>query len=714
MKQCYGCFENYDESLGMCPYCGYEEGEEPEEALHLVPGRELKDTYIIGKVLGYGGFGVTYLGWNKVLKQKVAIKEYLPSEFSTRMPGQSHVTVFNGEKAEQFHDGVMKFVEEANRLAQFRNTDGIVRIFESFHENRTAYIVMEYLDGQTLTKHLENTGKLAGDEAVRLMMPIIQSLRTVHEYGIIHRDIAPDNIMVTKSGQVKLIDFGAARYATTSHSRSLTVVIKPGYSPEEQYRSQGDQGPWTDVYAVGATMYRMVTGQAPPDAMERRAFFEGKKKDILNPVSKYSKKIGDNLETAILNAMNVRIEDRTPDMAAFEHELTTQGEVRRRRGTIRKIDMLRWPLWMKVAIPAAACAVIALTYLFLTGAIGFSVSLKERSSVPEGMARVPSVVSNDLEKAEEKTRNKFIMQITGKEESDSIPENLVLSQSIEAGSVVRINSLLEIVISAGAESEPVIDEEGRVIAADLQFRSMETATRMLEGQGMVVIIEEEPSDVVAEGLVIRQIPVAGTPLARGAEVILIISVGSPPFDMPGVIGMDESEARAQLNDKGLSVDVAYIHSDDVEEGGVISQSLAAGSPVQRGEVVSITVSSGPDTSQQPNPGAGAGQPPNTNNGAGQQPNPGTGAGQAPNTNTGAGPSPNPGGGASTSPNPGAGASTSPSPNTGAGPTPSPNTGASPPPSPSAETKPPATPEVEPATLTRIDVKPPGKTTYNIG
>ena len=449
MNLCYGCFKKYQEELDMCPHCGYEDGEGPEEALHLQPGRMLKETYIVGKVLGYGGFGVTYLGWNTVLEQKIAIKEYLPNEFSTRIPGQTEVTIFNGDKFEQFHDGVEKFVEEANRLAQFRSTEGIVRIFETFKENNTAYIVMEYLDGETLTKHLEKTGLIPAEEATRLIMPIIQSLQVVHQQGIVHRDIAPDNIIITKSGEVKLIDFGASRYATTSRSRSLTVVIKPGYSPEEQYRSRGDQGSWTDVYAVGATMYRMITGKTPPDAMERRAFFEGKKKDILSKPTKHSKQINGNQETAILNAMNVRIEDRTPNMQIFEQELKSETEVKRRYGRIKKIDVLKWPLWTKIAIPATACFMLVLSVLFAIGIIGTKANLKEKINVPEGMSRVPSIVSTDLKKAESRIKEISLnIKIIGKEESDDIPANLILTQDLEAGSIVIINTEIKVKICA--------------------------------------------------------------------------------------------------------------------------------------------------------------------------------------------------------------------------------------------------------------------------
>ena len=525
-KQCYGCFENHADNLDMCPRCGYE-GEGAEEALHLSPGRTLKDVYLVGKVLGYGGFGVTYLGWNTTLEQRVAIKEYLPNEFATRMPDQTQVTIFNGEKSEQFHDGMERFIEEANRLVQFRESEGIVRIYESFKENNTAYIIMEYLDGQTLTKYLEEKGLLPADEVIRLMSPIIQSLRIVHEHGIIHRDIAPDNIIASNDGQVKLIDFGAARFATTTRSRSLTVIIKPGYSPEEQYRSRGDQGPWTDVYAVGATMYRMITGQTPPDAMERRAFFEGKKKDILMPLTKYTKKINENQETAILNAMNVRIEDRTPDMGIFEQELTSEDEVKRRFGKIRKIDLLKWPLWTKIAVPAAACLVTVLSVLFMTGFIGFSANLQEDSSVPDGMAKVPSIVNNDIERAHERINGQLSLQIIGKEESNDIPANLIMSQDLVAGSIVAINSELKVIISAGAEVDnTIIDEQGRFALADVQYRTLEEALEILEGQqGMIVTVLEESSETVAAGVVISQSPIAGALLEAGTEIILIVSSG---------------------------------------------------------------------------------------------------------------------------------------------------------------------------------------------
>ena len=348
IKRCMGCMECYGEDFNVCPHCGYVEGTPADEAIHLEPGTLLHNRYVIGKVLGYGGFGVTYIGWDARLEQKVAIKEFLPSEFSTRMPGQSTVTVFGGEKREQFQDGLHKFVDEAKRLARFQNEPGIVTIFDSFAENDTAYIIMEYLEGETLASRLSREKTIPEDEAVDLLRPVMHSLEAVHREGILHRDIAPDNIFLTKNGGVKLIDFGASRYATTTHSRSLTVIIKPGYSPEEQYRSRGDQGPHTDVYALASTLYKMITGQTPPDAMERHAIVETKRRDTLVSPHKYAKKLSTAREVAILNAMNVQIQDRTPDIPTFLQELDANPPAKRVYGKIKKLDLYSWPLWLKI------------------------------------------------------------------------------------------------------------------------------------------------------------------------------------------------------------------------------------------------------------------------------------------------------------------------------------------------------------------------------
>lgn len=593
-KYCMGCMERYDDELNICPYCGYVEDTPAEQALHMKPGSILHDRYIVGRALGYGGFGVTYIGWDALLEQKVAIKEYLPGEFSTRMPDVTQVTVYNGDKRQQFLTGLARFVEEAKRLAKLNEIDGVVKVYDSFQENNTAYIIMEYLEGETLAARLKREKRIAPEEAVSMLLPVIQSLQVVHDHGIIHRDIAPDNLFITKDGTVKLIDFGAARYATTAQSRSLTVIIKPGYSPEEQYRSRGDQGAYTDVYAIAATLYRMITGRTPLDAMERRAYFESKEKDILKSISAYCPDIDQNTENAILNAMNVRIEDRTQNMDALAHDLTTDEPVLRIKGKIRKIDLLRWPLWAKIAIPCVATILLVIGILFGTGVIRFSsATLQSDIVIPDGMTRVPSVISDTLDAAAERIDNAELhYSISGKEYSDAIPANMVLTQDLSAGTLVVQNTTINIVISAGVQTE--ISED---VMVDLTYLTENAARQLADKLGLHLSVTYEESDTVAAGLVISQDIPEGTKLQDKDVVCIVVSEGLPTFYMPDVVGETEEEAQKLLTEKGLSVTFDYEESDAAEKGKVIEQSVAADSAVTKGTEIVLTVGSGGETAQ---------------------------------------------------------------------------------------------------------------------
>ena len=440
--KCYGCFAELNSELKVCPHCGYVVGTKADESIFMDPGTKLQGRYTIGRAIGFGGFGVTYIGWDDVLEQRVAIKEYLPGDFSTRVPGQSQVKVFNGEKDEQFHDGMKEFIDEAKRLAKFQNEQGIVKIFDSFEENNTAYIIMEYLEGQTLTAYLKEHGIVEENAAVKMLMSVMESLKKMHAEGLLHRDIAPDNIFLTKDGEVKLIDFGAARYATTSHSRSLTVIIKPGYSPEEQYRSRSDQGPYTDVYALAATLYKMMTGITPPDALERRAKYETKSQDLLEAPKKCNKEISAVRDVALLNAMNVRIEDRTPDINSFIKELNADVPAKRVYGKLKKVEIYRWPVWVKVALVAAFAGIAIFGGLLGTGTIRFDSMFTNTVEVPDGMVVVPDVEGLNGEKAISKIENAGLTVVT---------EGNVESEYIEAGKIVLQNPSGKLIVQKGSE-----------------------------------------------------------------------------------------------------------------------------------------------------------------------------------------------------------------------------------------------------------------------
>ena len=288
-----------------------------EENLHCLR----KETRLIGRytiegVLGQGGFGITYLGIDELHEKKVAIKEFFPQGIVTRnIEYQDTVTVtFVGEK-DNYEKGKERFLKEARTMAKFSKDEGIVKALDFFEINNTAYIVMEYLEGITLKQYLRENQRIAPEDLIELLVPLIESLDEIHSQGMIHRDISPDNIMVLPDGRIKLMDFGAARDYTEFGEKSLSIVLKPGYAPPEQYQTHGVQGPWTDIYALCATMYKCITGENPPDAIERVM------DDSLKKISEFGIVIPLQEEAAIIKGMSVSAKDRYQDIKDFCEDL---------------------------------------------------------------------------------------------------------------------------------------------------------------------------------------------------------------------------------------------------------------------------------------------------------------------------------------------------------------------------------------------------------
>ena len=291
--------------------------ESMEENLHcLRKGTRLIGRYTIEKVLGQGGFGITYLGMDELHEKPVAIKEFFPQGIVTRnIEYQDTVTVtFVGEK-DNYEKGKERFLKEARTMAKFSKDKGIVKALDFFEINNTAYIVMEYLEGVTLKQYLRENKRIDAEDLVELLVPLIESLDEIHSQGLIHRDISPDNIMVLPDGRIKLMDFGAARDYTEFGEKSLSIVLKPGYAPPEQYQTHGVQGPWTDIYALCATMYKCITGENPPDAIERVM------DDHLKKISAFGIPVLPQIEEAIIKGMSVAANDRYQNVGDFCEDL---------------------------------------------------------------------------------------------------------------------------------------------------------------------------------------------------------------------------------------------------------------------------------------------------------------------------------------------------------------------------------------------------------
>ncbi len=304
MTFCPYCMSAVPEDYRFCAVCGKQRYHNVP-AHQLLPGTMLQQRYLIGASLGEGGCGITYIGRDLNLDMLVAVKEFFPNGFVTRnnnvAPSVDMPTT--ADRKDFFEKGCEKFLQEARTLAKFSTEPGIVNVRDFFEQNNTAYIVMEYLNGETLKAHIDKNGKLSIEETLNLLLPVMSSLKKVHDDGLIHRDISPDNIMIMPEG-AKLLDFGAARDISAMGNKSLSIMLKPGYAPEEQYRTHGEQGPWTDVYALCATVYKCITGITPDDSIDRN--FD----DTLKPPSELGIDIHPITEAALMCGLAIDHRER--------------------------------------------------------------------------------------------------------------------------------------------------------------------------------------------------------------------------------------------------------------------------------------------------------------------------------------------------------------------------------------------------------------------
>lgn len=319
---CPSCFEEQVTDSDICGVCGFNGSAVFENMGALPIGTVLQDRYILGKSLGKGGFGITYLAFDKAGAQKVAVKEYFPDSLSYRAPGTSTISSYTGDKADYFTSGAEKFYGEAKILSRFNGNEHIINVLDFFYANNTAYYVMEYIDGIDLKKYIAmKGGRLPYTEAIDVMIPVMYALIIVHSLDILHRDISPDNIYLTKNGDIKLLDFGAARQVYAEQSNSLSVILKQGYTPVEQYRKRGNHGPWSDIYSLGATVYYALTGIVPEESINRL------ENDDLKMPSELGVPVPLDFEMILRKMMAVKPEDRYQSVIELKEAMRNLGAI---------------------------------------------------------------------------------------------------------------------------------------------------------------------------------------------------------------------------------------------------------------------------------------------------------------------------------------------------------------------------------------------------
>lgn len=501
---CYSCMNELTDG-NICHHC-LKENTADDIVYRLKAGTILNNKYLVGNCIGEGGFGITYIGRDLTLDMRVAIKEYFPNGYVNRNNTVSQdVTASTESQKEIFYKGKDSFLEEARKIAKFVGEPGIVSVREYFEANGTAYIIMDYLDGVNLASYVRSNGTIPATKIFEVMLPMVRSLKRIHEAGIIHRDISPDNIMYLKSGSLKLMDFGSARYFT-NNQKGMSVLLKQGYAPEEQYRKNGDQGPWTDVYGLCATMYRCITGVIPVDALDRM------RNDTLEPPSKLGVDIPESLEVVLLYGLAVFKENRCQDMDELadlmERALAKQKiTVKNSQDVYADIDRAQ----------AADGYYRKQTQKQFTG-----------SQPTQPRLSTVNRASDDIPRHNKKSASPVPPNKTNKKAVTRI----VITASVVIVAVITLIVFLLLPRSDKPTSDPasgsISSGSASITMPNCAYMSMEYAKTNLENAGLVVETEYEYSNDVTKDLVIKQSVEADSQVKSGSTVTLTVSKGVKP------------------------------------------------------------------------------------------------------------------------------------------------------------------------------------------
>ena len=585
-KICLGCIQEINTDDIKCPHCGFDPNAYKVNPRCLRLGTKLAGKYIIGKVIGEGGFGITYIGWDEKLELPIAIKEFFPPKIASRdtTTGNNTIYMFDHADEKSFEEGMRRSVKEARSMSKLEAYEGIVSIRDFFNENKTAYIIMEYVDGETLKEYLKENEKMEPEDVLKVMKPVMKALEQMHRTGMIHRDISPDNIMIRRDGQVKLIDFGAARVAQEEDEKSLTVMLKRGFSPEEQYRSKGHQGPWTDIYALCATMYYMLTGVIPPESMERVL------EDKYVSLKEYDIELDTKIADAIDKGLCVLAKNRYQSMSDLIHDIYGEEE--------------------KLVIPKKDMA-----------------SMEVESAVGETVLDDNSTVLMDdenktvlMDEAEEINsivvgKNK-IVKFNGKKKIFAV---IVLLAIVLVGGTfafIAQNSgnkeeLANVASKENAVTTPTVSPTPtaeitatpEVLMPNLVNQKIEEITPQIQSiqQGANIKTIEVYSNTIPVGNIVSQLPEAGSLLnpSQPLVVTLEVSKGEELMTVPNVKGKSLTTAKSKLKKSGLKLKTKSKYSSSYSKGKVISQNKKASAKVKKNTTIQLVVSKGPKPTKKP-------------------------------------------------------------------------------------------------------------------
>ena len=568
---CYGCMNPLDESAEICPGCGYRVGA-PHLPSYLAPGVTLNDRYLVGKLKSYNGESANYIAFDKITESKVLIKEYMPDTLCKREKGTSVITV-NPDSMPQYKTFLSEFVELNKVLSKMRTLNHINAAIDMFGDNNTAYVVFSWTDGMTMSEYLRmNAGELSWEEVKKLFPPIFTTLSLVHNAGLVHRGISPENIIVTDKGELKLTGFCIADARTAN--TELASELYNGYAAPEQYNSSNWQGTWTDVYGISALLYRILTGVVPTEATSRLS-----SDNLIEPAG-LNRNIPANVSKVIMNGLNLNGEMRIQTITELVTQLFEEPEYGSKR--------LSSSSTQTISIPRQGTAVRA-SHQGSRGKSAAEPISRHRLFVLI-MAVILIVGLFFLVMI-------MILSLDDNSSSFDTPDSGLASFSDtgEATGEITTMSALEPMVETTAAVTTSADNGIVYVMNDITGRSYDIVSKSDTYSSLVFKAEYEYNDEFGKGLIFFQsIPKTET-YKDGTEILVKVSLGPKYIEIPEYLTLSKKDYFAKLNELGIKYEEQELETEDTLEGYVAKTSKDPGEKidVEAGETLTVYVAKNP-------------------------------------------------------------------------------------------------------------------------
>lgn len=563
LNLCYGCMNSLEEGVEICPECGYHVGA-PHLPSYLAPGITLNDRYIIGKLRSFNGESADYVAFDKITETKVIVKEYMPDTLCSREKDSS-VIIVNPNCMPQYKTFLSEFVELNKVLSKMRTLNHINAAIDMFGDNNTAYVVFGYLEGMTVSEYLKmNAGELEWEEVKKLFPPIFTTLSLVHNAGLVHRGISPENIIITDNGELKLTGFciSDARTANTE----LASEIYNGYAAPEQYNSNNWQGTWTDVYGISALLYRILTGVVPTDATSRIS-----NDNLLEP-AQINPNIPRNVSKVIMNGMNMNGEMRIQTITELVTQLFEQPEYNSKRLSSSSTQTITIPKQgysnqkkeKSKPISRHGLFIMIMMVILCVGMFGLVMLIISLDDTSGEVNRTP-----DLSTFTQISEGDLATETTPLETLAPMQEPVATTSTPSDNGVVYVMN-------------------------DLTGKNYEIISKS-DSYNLLFTAEFEYNDDFAKGTIFYQSIPANETYKENSEILVKVSMGPRYIEIPDYLTMEKKSYFNKLNELGIKYEEEEFETEDTLEGYVAKTSKEPGEKldVEAGEILTVYVAKNP-------------------------------------------------------------------------------------------------------------------------